>query len=492
MGKNKMPYACTACGKQFPKWAGYCHGCESTDTIEEQAPPPGPTGLALGGAGGSVLAQTQLGSKETLPQRYTSGIKEFDHALGGGLVPASATLIGGDPGIGKSTLLLQAAAHFAQSELDVFYISGEEACAQIQMRAQRLGLAAAPVQLISSTSMRDILTTLAQKKPHLVIVDSIQTMWSDTISGAPGSINQVRATTQELTSFAKHHGTAVVLVGHVAKDGQIAGPRMIEHMVDTVLYFVGESNHQFRILRAVKNRYGPVHELGIFEMTGRGLTEMPNPSAFFLSERGTATSGSVVFAAIEGTRPVLTEFQALVAPTAYAQPRRTAIGWDSGRLAMVLAVLEARCQISFRGHEVYLNVAGGMKLSEPAADLAAAAALVSAQADMALPADTVVFGEISLSGTLRAVRQSEARLKEAQKLGFKLALVPEQGNIAQVPELRLRRAKNLAEFVDENFPGYRQKRFDKRAAMADTGAGGGRHPKSHGQAPPELARARQR
>jgi DNA repair protein RadA/Sms len=340
-------------------------------------------------------------------------------------------------------LLLQAAAHFARAGLKTLYVSGEEASAQVRMRAQRLGLASAPVQLATETNLRDILTTLDAEKPQLVIIDSIQTMWADHVDSAPGSVSQVRAAAHELTSFAKRKGVSVVLVGHVTKDGQIAGPRVVEHMVDTVLYFEGERGHQFRILRAVKNRFGPADEIGVFEMTGRGLAEVANPSALFLSERGNASPGSVVFAGIEGTRPMLVELQALVAPSPHSQPRRAVVGWDSGRLAMILAVLEARCGIPFAGLDVYLNVAGGMKISEPAADLAVAAALLSAREDSSLPANTVVFGEISLSGALRPVSQTENRLKEAQKLGFTGAITPAgaasrgdtQMNVTQVADL---------------------------------------------------------
>jgi len=349
---------------------------------------------------------------------------ELDRVLGGGLVPGSAILVGGDPGIGKSTLLLQAAARFAQAGLATVYVSGEEASAQVRMRAQRLGLGQAPVKLAAETNLRDILTTLEAERPALVVIDSIQTMWADHVEAALGSVSQVRATAHELTNFAKRRGIAVIMVGHVTKEGQIAGPRVVEHMVDTVLYFEGERAHQFRILRAVKNRYGPADEIGVFEMTGQGLAEVANPSALFLGERGEPVSGSAVFAGIEGTRPVLVEFQALVAPSTLGTPRRAVIGWDGARLSMVLAVLEARAGISFAGHDVYLNVAGGLRISEPAADLPAAAALVSALTDETLPAEAVFFGEISLSGAIRPVAQGEARLKEAEKLGFSTAHAP--------------------------------------------------------------------
>jgi DNA repair protein RadA/Sms len=386
-----------------------------------------------------------------------TGIDEFDRVLGGGLVPGSAVLVGGDPGIGKSTLLLQAAARAAGAG-GVVYVSGEEAEAQIRMRAGRLGLGEAAVGLAAATDLGDILATLEAERPGLAIIDSIQTMWDARVESAPGSVAQVRASAHALVAFAKRRGTAVVLVGHVTKEGQIAGPRVVEHMVDTVLYFEGERGHQFRILRAVKNRFGPAGEIGVFEMTGSGLAEVTNPSALFLSERGAPVPGSVVFAGIEGTRPVLVEIQALVAASPLGTPRRTVVGWDAGRLATVLAVLEARLGIGFAGRDVYLNVAGGLRIGEPAADLAVAAALVSAREDVALPADAVFFGEISLSGALRPVAQAEARLREAEKLGFAAAWTPPEAGAAtgsrkaaDARGIGVLPVAHLADFVDKAF-----------------------------------------
>ncbi|WP_425050207.1 DNA repair protein RadA [Psychromarinibacter sp. S121] len=444
-------FVCANCGASYTKWSGRCEACGEWNTIQEEAPlSAGPSGKSLGASRGASVVLTDLATEEAPPPRATSGIEELDRVLGGGLVPASAILVGGDPGIGKSTLLLQATAAFARRGLKCLYISGEEASAQVRMRAQRLGLAEAPVRLGAETNLRDILTTLETEKPQLAIIDSIQTMWADNVDSAPGSVTQVRAAAHELTQFAKRRNTAVILVGHVTKEGQIAGPRVVEHMVDTVLYFEGERGHQFRILRAVKNRFGPADEIGVFEMTGGGLQEVPNPSALFLSERGEPAPGSAVFAGIEGTRPVLTELQALVAPTPHSQPRRSVVGWDGGRLAMILAVLEARCGIPFAGLDVYLNVAGGMKIGEPAADLAVAAALLSAREDAALPADCVVFGEISLSGALRPVSQAENRLKEAAKLGFSTAIVPKSSK-AGGTGMQLRPMADLAQVVGEIF-----------------------------------------
>ena len=403
------------------------------------------------GARGRSIPLTDLATEEAPPPRASSGIDELDRVLGGGLVQASAILVGGDPGIGKSTLLLQAAASFARMGLKVLYISGEEASAQVRMRAQRLGLTDAPVSLGTETNLRDILTTLDVERPDLAIIDSIQTMWLDSVEAAPGSVSQVRAAAHELVTFAKRKGVAIILVGHVTKDGQIAGPRVVEHMVDTVLYFEGERGHQFRILRAVKNRFGPADEIGVFEMTGNGLQQVTNPSALFLSSRDTPAPGSAVFAGIEGTRPVLTEIQALVAPSPLGTPRRTVVGLDSGRLSTILAVLEARCGIPFTGLDVFLNVAGGMRVNDPAADLAVAGALLSAREDVAIPPDMVLFGEISLSGALRPVGQTENRLKEASKLGFQQATVPSHSKLGADTGLRLRQMPDLTAFVGEMF-----------------------------------------
>ncbi|MEC9310577.1 MAG: DNA repair protein RadA, partial [Pseudomonadota bacterium] len=333
-------FSCSACGASFSKWSGRCEGCGEWNTITEDKglSSGGPAKKSLGMRRGRTIPLTDLATEETPPPRSHSGVGELDRVLGGGLVAASAILVGGDPGIGKSTLLLQAAARFAEAGVKTVYVSGEEASAQVRMRAQRLGLAQAPVKLAAETNLRDILTTLEAERPQLAIIDSIQTMWADHVDSAPGSVSQVRAAAHELTTFAKSNGISIIMVGHVTKEGQIAGPRVVEHMVDTVLYFEGERGHQFRILRAVKNRFGPADEIGVFEMTGSGLSEVTNPSALFLSERGNPSPGSVVFSGIEGTRPVLVEFQALVAPSSLSQPRRAVVGWDSARLAMVLAV----------------------------------------------------------------------------------------------------------------------------------------------------------
>ena len=441
-------FTCADCGAVHSKWSGRCEACGAWNSIREEAPlSKGPSTKGLGAKRGTPVTLTDLAAREAPKPRTSSGMEEFDRVLGGGLVPASAILVGGDPGIGKSTLLLQATAKLAEAGLKAVYISGEEATEQVRMRARRLGLEAAPVRLGAETSLRDILTTLDTEKPDIAVIDSVQTMWLDTVESAPGSVAQVRATAHELVTYAKRRGVAVILVGHVTKEGQIAGPRVVEHMVDTVLYFEGERGHQFRILRAVKNRFGPADEIGVFEMTGQGLQEVENPSALFLGERDAPAPGSVVFAGLEGTRPVLCEIQALVAPTPHAQPRRSVVGWDGSRLAMILAVLESRCGIPFTGLDVYLNVAGGLRISEPGADLAVAAALLSAREDTVFPHDTVVFGEISLSGALRPVSQTEARLKEARKLGFSGALVPEQSKTGSDLGLAVQKIPGLPDLV---------------------------------------------
>ncbi len=362
---------------------------------------------------------------EDAPPRRTTGVAEFDRVTGGGLVPGSALLVGGDPGVGKSTLILQALASYAQLGGHAVYISGEEAMAQVRLRAARMGVGEAPVALGSATCVEDILATLdGGKPPGIIAIDSIQTIWTSQLEAAPGTIAQVRTASFDLVRYAKASGAALLLVGHVTKDGQIAGPKAVEHLVDAVLYFEGERGHHFRVMRAVKNRFGPTDEIGVFEMTGRGLEEVSNPSALFLGDRNSSSPGAAIFAGLEGTRPLLVEVQALVAAPGYGTPRRAVVGWDSGRLAMILAVLDARAGLGVSAHDVYLNVAGGLKVGEPAADLAAAAALLSSFTGRSLPRDCVFFGEISLSGDVRPAPQAELRLKEAVKLGFTRAIVP--------------------------------------------------------------------
>ena len=426
MAKSTITYVCQSCGTVHAKWNGKCEGCGAWNTLVEEAQ-SAPGGLAPQKSGAKKtkgISFSALNSETGEPPRFSTGISEFDRVLGGGAAPASAILIGGDPGIGKSTLLLQAAARMAMNGEDVVYVSGEEAVAQIQGRARRLKVDKAPVKLASETDLRSILAALKKEQPTIAIIDSVQTLWSDSIEAAPGSVGQVRACAQELTRFAKQTGCIMVLVGHVTKDGQIAGPRVMEHMVDAVFYFEGERGHQFRILRGVKNRFGPTDEIGVFEMREDGLQVAEDPSAMFLGDDTDDVAGRAVFAAMDGSRPVLAEVQALAGPNALGSPRRSVVGWDNARLAMLLAVFETRCGVAFGARDVYLSVAGGYRMSEPAGDLAAAAALASSALDISLPANHVFFGEIALSGAVRTVGRMDARLKEAARLGFSRAYTP--------------------------------------------------------------------
>jgi DNA repair protein RadA/Sms len=427
VARAETHFVCQSCGAVHAKWAGRCDACGAWNTLaEEQATPAVPKGLRAGAA--RPLELVGLAGASAGPLRLATAIDELDRVLGGGLVPGSTVLIGGDPGIGKSTLVLQAAAALAMAGAEVAYVSGEESIDQIRLRAARLGIAGTPVQMTAATSVRDILATFDRgRAPQLVVIDSIQTIYVDNVEAAPGTVTQLRTSAHELIRFAKRRGTALLLIGHVTKDGQIAGPRVLEHMVDAVVYFEGERGHQFRILRAVKNRFGAANEIGVFEMAERGLVEVPDPSALFLAEREAGISGAAVFAGIEGSRPLLVEIQALVGPASLGTPRRTVIGWDAARLAMLLAVLETRCGLVIGGRDVYLNVAGGLRIAEPAADLAVAAALISALFDRPTPAAAVFFGEVGLAGEVRAVSQTEARMKEAAKLGFEQVVLPAAG-----------------------------------------------------------------
>jgi DNA repair protein RadA/Sms len=447
----KTTFVCQNCGAFSPRWAGKCATCGEWNTLTEEADaiaPPG-TGLARKGSGRVIALESLKGGREEAP-RFSTGFAELDRVTGGGIVPGSALLIGGEPGVGKSTLLLQLTAALANAGRRALYFSGEEAAAQVRLRAERLGLTEAPVDLACETSLASILATLeAGPRADLVVIDSIQTLWAETIEAAPGTVSQVRAAAQALIRYAKTAGCAMLLVGHVTKDGQIAGPKVIEHMVDTVLYFEGDRGHTYRILRAVKNRFGATDEIGVFEMASEGLREVQNPSELFLGDRDASSPGAAVFAGIEGTRPLLVEIQALVAPSGLGTPRRAVVGWDSNRLAMLLAVLEARAGVSFAGHDVYLNVAGGLKINEPAADLAAAAALLSSLSGVAVPRHRVHFGEVSLSGALNAIPLMTPRLKEAQKLGFRQAMLPAQGELdTGAVKLKLSRVAHVRDLAD--------------------------------------------
>jgi len=452
VAKSAARYVCQSCAAVYPKWAGRCDACGEWNTLVEEVVEarPGPVGRA---STGRRVAFVGLQGTVAPPPRADTGIAELDRVLGGGLVPASVVLVGGDPGIGKSTLMLQAAATLARAGRRVMYISGEESIDQVRLRAQRLGLADAALELAAAINVRDIAATLEQERDlTLVVIDSIQTMWLDTIESAPGTVAQVRATSFELIRLAKSRGFSLVLVGHVTKEGALAGPRVLEHMVDAVLYFEGDRGHQFRILRAVKNRFGATDEIGVFEMTEQGLAEVPNPSALFLAERRGNIAGSAVFAGLEGTRPVLVEVQALLAPNSGGSPRCAVVGWDSGRLSMLLAVLETRAGLRLGSTDVYLNIAGGLRVNEPAADLAVAAALTSASTDTPTNAGMVYFGEVGLSGEVRQVAQAESRLKEAHKMGFEMACLPRRvargGRKANVPDgLKLDEIGHLTDLV---------------------------------------------
>jgi DNA repair protein RadA/Sms len=455
----KSDFVCQSCGAVSARWSGKCATCGDWNTIVEEAASPAPPGSGLARATkGRALALESLAGVSAEAPRFSTAMPELDRVTGGGIVPGSVLLIAGEPGIGKSTLLLQLAAALARAGRRAIYFSGEEAAAQVRLRAARLGLADAPVALAAETSLTNILATLAaEKRADLVVIDSIQTLWSDALEAAPGSVSQVRAATQSLVRYAKQAGCALLLVGHVTKDGQIAGPKAVEHVVDTVLSFEGDRGHTYRILRATKNRFGATDEIGVFEMAETGLREVANPSELFLGERDANAPGTAVFAGMEGTRPILVEIQALVAPSGLGVPRRAVVGWEQSRLAMLIAVLEARCGVSFSHHDVYLNVAGGLRIVEPAADLAAAAALIASLANRALDPKQIHFGEISLSGAVRASPHMGLRLKEAAKLGFTSAVIPAGGDLPKElsggrGKLKLRRISHLKDLAADLGP----------------------------------------
>ena len=453
MVKIAQDYVCQSCGAAASKWQGKCLSCGAWNSLTQE----GSALSAPGGAGLRAKRRAKASAIESLDEegrevrRVSSGIAELDRAVGDGFARGSAVLLSGEPGIGKSTLLLQAAASIAGHGHSALYFSGEEATDQIRLRASRLGLSKVPLGLVAETCVERILATAEQAgAPDFIVIDSIQTLWTEAIDSAPGTVSQVRASMQSLIALAKSRGPVIVVVGHVTKDGQIAGPKVIEHMVDTVLTFDGDNAHNLRLLRATKNRFGPANEIGVFDMHGDGLREVTNPSKLFLSEGDGEVAGSAVFAGIEGTRPLLVEIQALLAPSPYGAPRRSVVGWDQNRLAMILAVLESRCGVKIGAQDVYLNVAGGLRISEPAADMAVAGALLSAFSGIALPRDSVYFGEVGLSGALRPVQQMSVRLKEAQKLGFRSAFLPAAGEIQgdgfAVKLTRLPQLRDLATF----------------------------------------------
>jgi DNA repair protein RadA/Sms len=430
MAKQKSIYTCTECGGQAPKWQGQCPHCMAWNTLVETVAESAPSANRY-----SALAEPsqlqRLSDVEALETpRQTTGIAEFDRVLGGGLVPGGVVLIGGDPGIGKSTLLLQALCHLGASN-KVLYVSGEESAQQIALRAKRLALDAGPVQLLAEIQLEKISATLLAQRPDVAVIDSIQTVYSEALQSAPGSVAQVRECAAQLTRLAKQAGITVILVGHVTKEGALAGPRVLEHIVDTVLYFEGDSNSSFRLIRAFKNRFGAVNELGVFAMTEKGLREVSNPSALFLSHHGQEVAGSCVMVTQEGTRPLLVEVQALVDEAHAPNPRRLSVGLEQNRLAMLLAVLHRHAGIACFDQDVFVNAVGGVKITEPAADLAVLLAIVSSLRNKPLPAKLVVFGEVGLAGEVRPVQRGQERLKEAAKLGFTHAVIPKANNPKQ-------------------------------------------------------------
>ncbi len=451
MAKAKTKYTCRECGASFPKWSGQCPDCGAWNALEEgvvQATAGGPAGRGnwTGTASADVVRLSEVAAEDSL-RRLSSGLSELDRVLGGGLVPGSVVLLGGDPGIGKSTLLLQAQAHLGKASSSL-YVTGEESAGQVAMRARRLGLDPQDLECLTETSLEVVLATAASRKPDFMVVDSIQTLWTEALQSAPGAVAQVRECAARLVQFAKKTGCAVVLVGHVTKEGALAGPRVLEHMVDAVLYFESDSGSRFRLVRAVKNRFGAANELGVFAMTDKGLKAIGNPSAIFLSGQEEPAPGSCVLVTREGTRPLMVEVQALVAPSTLSNPRRVAVGIDPNRLALLLAVMNRHAGVAIGDQDVFINVAGGIRVNETASDLAIAMALKSSLREKPLPQGLVVFGEVGLSGELRPVYNGEERLREAAGQGFKQALVPE-GNLKGVKaKITARGFRTLAQALE--------------------------------------------
>lgn len=443
MTKIKKSYACAGCGSVSSKWMGQCPDCLEWGTISEEM--SSASKIIVPKTGNAQKLHSLMDNLEKTVRKETP-IEELNRVLGGGLVKGAAILIGGDPGIGKSTLLLQLSSSLSQEDMGCLYITGEESINQIKLRADRLDIKDNKTGLLAATNVEDIISTIDQHKNNLdlVVIDSIQTIATNELTSAPGTVSQIRASSHILINYAKQNNITLLIACHVNKDGQLAGPKVLEHMVDTVLYFEGDHNNHFRILRSIKNRFGGVNEIGVFEMTAKGLLEIPNPSELFLMERENNVSGSAVFAGIEGSRPLLIEIQALISPTNMVTPRRSVVGWDNNRLSMIIAVLGVRFGLNLSSHEVYLSVAGGLRITEPAADLAVAAALISAASNTPLPKGSVFFGEVGLSGEVRKVSQTEARIKEATKLGFKEMYCCTKENLPGVNSvLHLNQLKNL-------------------------------------------------
>lgn len=444
MSKNKNRFVCASCGSISSKWMGQCGDCLEWGTISEEVGSLSKILVPQIGNAQEIELLTDDGTEQTM--RIKTPIEELNRVLGGGLVPGAAILIGGEPGIGKSTLLLQLCTSLSTSEFGCLYITGEESINQIKLRAKRLNIEDNKTGILAATNVEDIISTIDKNKSrlNLVIIDSIQTIESNESSSAPGTVSQIRACAHRLINYTKQNNITLLIACHVNKEGQLAGPKILEHTVDTVLYFECEHNNHFRILRSIKNRFGAVNEIGVFEMTSKGLAEISNPSELFLSERENNVSGSAVFAGIEGSRPLLIEIQALIAPTNMATPRRSVVGWDNNRLSMIIAVLAVRFGLNLSSHEVYLSVAGGLRITEPAADLAVAAALISAAGNVPLPQNSIFFGEVGLSGEVRRVSRTEARIKEASKLGFTDMYCSSKQNFKGVrPVVHLKQLKSL-------------------------------------------------
>jgi len=442
MAKNKTVYSCTSCGAQFPKWTGQCQDCGDWNTLQEEAAPvkvsSGAGAKAARFEGFAPKAEVQKLQQVSIKgtPRFPSGLNELDRVLGGGLVPGSVILLGGDPGIGKSTLILQSLALLSESK-NTLYVTGEESAEQVALRATRLGVEDSDLSLLADNQLEGILEIAQQYKPEVLVVDSIQTLYTETLQSAPGSVAQVRETASRLVRYGKQTQTIVILVGHVTKEGALAGPRVLEHMVDTVLYFEGEQNSTFRLIRAIKNRFGAVNEIGVFAMTDTGLKEVANPSAMFIKRAQEDATGSIVLVSQEGTRPLLVEVQSLVDQSSLANPRRVTVGLDNQRLAMLLAVVNRHAGFSLYDQDVFVNVIGGVKVHEPAADLAILLSVLSSFKNRRLDSDLAVFGEVGLTGEIRPVQRGLDRIKEVEKLGFKRLIMP-KGNQAGIKSSKLR------------------------------------------------------
>ncbi len=448
MAKAKTIYVCNACGGNTPRWQGQCPACQAWNTLEESLSESTSSNARFQGLAQAVPRQKLSAIKAEDMPRLPTGVDEFDRVLGGGLVPGGVVLIGGDPGIGKSTLLLQALAEMSAAGVSVLYSSGEESAAQIALRAKRIALAAPQLEVLAEIQLEKLLTTIDAARPQVVVVDSIQTVYSDALTSAPGSVAQVRECAAQLTRYAKSTGICMLMVGHVTKDGHLAGPRVLEHIVDTVLYFEGDTHSSFRLVRSIKNRFGAVNELGVFAMTEKGLKGVSNPSAIFLSQHAEMVPGACVLVTQEGSRPLLVEIQALVDTAHIPNPRRLAVGLEQHRLAMLLAVLHRHAGIACFDQDVFLNAVGGVKISEPAADLAVLLAIQSSIRNRALPKELIVFGEVGLAGEIRPCPRGQERLKEAAKLGFTIAIIP-KANLpkSKIPGLRVIPVERIDEAI---------------------------------------------